>query len=101
MFYVCFGSGRWTTLHEVERSRRVGENGCIEPTSGTCGYLIRDPESSDLVREEHWSVQNKRGSDHFKHCDEKPLSRGQGQAWKPTELGVLPKPHHSDFKRRA
>lgn len=67
MFYVCFGSGRWTTLHEVERSRRVGENGCIEPTSGTCGYLIRDPESSDLVREEHWSVQNKRGSDHFKH----------------------------------
>lgn len=51
----------------MKRSKRVGENGCIEPTSGTCGYLIRDLGSSDLVREEQWSVQNERGSGHFKH----------------------------------
>lgn len=67
MFYVCFGSDRWTRLHGVERSMRVGENGCIEPTAGTYGYLIRDLGSSDLIREEHWSVQNERVSGHFKH----------------------------------
>ena len=52
MFYKCFGSGRWSRLHGVGRSMKVGKSRCKETHCRDIPSCHpRDLGSSALIRE--------------------------------------------------